>query len=84
MKAPGIRCKELAEQANDHVEGDQSWSNWALFRFHILMCTDCRAYLRQMQTTVATLARMPGEPLPVEVGDDLMRRYREWQTAREV
>ena len=82
MMNAGIPCQEMTEKVTSHMEGAQSWGEWLRFRWHIMMCKDCRAYLQQMRMTVATLARMPNEPLPEEVGEELMRRYREWQEER--
>ena len=75
-------CQDITEQTTEYLEGTQTWGAWLAFRVHILMCPHCRAYLRQMEATVATLTAMPGEPLPDEVGEELMRRYREWQKER--
>ena len=75
---PGITCQDITEQVTLHMEGEQSWGGWLKFRMHVLMCRDCMAYLRQMEMTVSTLARMPGEPLPVEVEDELLKRFRDW------
>lgn len=79
MKPGGLSCREAAEAANDYVDANLSWTDWARFRFHLILCKPCRDYLRQMEATVATLATMPGDPLPDEVADDLMRHYREWK-----
>ncbi len=83
MKPGGYSCSDITENASDHIDREQSWTDWLRFRVHIMMCSDCRAYLRQMEATVATLTAMPGEPLPDEVGDELMRRYREWNSKDE-
>ncbi|NCG19271.1 MAG: hypothetical protein GWP91_09695 [Rhodobacterales bacterium] len=44
----------------------------------MLIYRDCLAYLRQMEMAVSTLAHMPGEPLPVEVEDELLKRFCDW------
>ncbi len=76
---PGHTCQDVTEQVTEHMEGQQSWGEWLQFRLHVLMCRDCMAYLRQMEMTVSTLTRMPGEPLPEEVQDELLKRFRDWK-----
>ena len=79
---PLITCQDVTEQVTEHMEETQSWSEWLAFRVHILLCKDCRTYLAQMQKTVETLSRMPGEPFPDEVNDELMKIYRDWKAQR--
>ena len=83
MKPGGLTCQDMTETANDYVDANLSWSDWVRFRIHLMVCKDCRNYLRQMEATVATLTTMPGEPLPEEVSDELMKRYRKWKGEQE-
>jgi len=40
------------------------------------MCRHCRAYLRQMKTTMDALGRLPDEPVPEDVDAVLLERFR--------
>lgn len=74
-----LTCKELTELITDYLEGRLSFMDRLRFQMHIGMCRHCRAYLRQMKLTVATVGRLPDEPIPPEARDALMDRFRDWK-----
>jgi predicted anti-sigma-YlaC factor YlaD len=72
-------CREITELVTDYLEGRLSLKQQLGFRMHVGKCKDCRAYLRQMKTTVRALGRMPAEPMPANVRDELLTRFRSMQ-----
>ncbi|MEK6606577.1 MAG: zf-HC2 domain-containing protein [Myxococcota bacterium] len=74
-----LTCKELTEIITDYLEGRLSFMDRLRFQMHIGMCRHCRAYLRQMKLTVATMGRLPDEPIPPETRDALLARFRDWK-----
>jgi len=71
-----LTCAEITELVTAYLEKQMPWRRRMAFRMHIGMCRHCRAYLRQMRTTVQTLGHMPAEPIPTDVLDELARRLR--------
>jgi anti-sigma factor RsiW len=71
-----LTCKELTELVTDYLEGRMSFMERVSFHLHLGMCDRCRAYLRQMKLTVKTLGKLPDEPIPAGVRDELMVRFR--------
>lgn len=73
MKAM-LTCAEVTELVTSYLEGEMAWRRRVAFRLHLGWCRHCRAYLRQMRSTVRVLGRVPDEPIPTEVRDELARR----------
>lgn len=68
-------CRHTTELASDHLEGALGGMVRLRFRLHLLICGNCRRYLRQIRATLAVLAFPPArEPVPGE--DALMAALR--------
>ena len=78
--AGGLTCKEFVDAVTDYLEGRLGFVEWARFQMHLGMCVGCRIQLRQMKQTIWTLRRLPAEPIPPQVHDELLRRFRRWKT----
>jgi predicted anti-sigma-YlaC factor YlaD len=50
-----LTCRELTELITDYLEDRRSFGQRLRFEMHLGLCGDCRAYLRQMKQTIATL-----------------------------
>ena len=77
--AGNFQCKEIAGLITDYLEGSFSLTQRLRFQMHMGLCLACRNYLRQMKYTVATLRQLPSEPVPVQVKEELMKRFRAWK-----
>ncbi len=69
----------MTELVTDYLEGRLPLPRRVRFQLHLGMCRHCRAYLRQMKATIRTLGRLPQEPIPPHIADDLLRRFRNWK-----
>jgi len=78
-----LTCKQLTELVTEYLEGRMSLADRIRFQLHIGMCRHCRAYLRQMRQTIRTLGKLPDEPVPPEVLEDLLRRFRSWKPTQD-
>lgn len=76
-----LTCKELTELVTDYLEGRMPFMQQVSFHLHLGMCDRCRAYLRQMKMTVKTLGKLPDEPIPAGVRDELLARFRNMRPA---
>jgi predicted anti-sigma-YlaC factor YlaD len=73
-----LTCQQITELVTDYLEGRMSFGDRWRFRMHVGMCRHCREYLRQMRTTIDTVGRLPDEPMPEHVRDELLERFRTW------
>ena len=76
-----LTCKELTELVTDYLEGRMSLMQRVSFHLHLGMCDRCRSYLRQMKMTVNTLGKLPDEPIPAGLRDELLVRFRAMRPA---
>lgn len=74
-----LSCKEVTELVTDYLEGRLSLMDRMRFKMHIGMCKHCRAYLSQMKKTVEVVGKMPDEPIPEDVHDELMKHFENWK-----
>jgi hypothetical protein len=71
-----MTCQEITELVTDYLERRLSLRDRLRFRWHLGLCRFCRAFLRQMRTTIRIVGRLPDEPLPAAVETELLRRFR--------
>lgn len=75
-----MTCRELTELVTDYLENKLSFRDRVRFQLHLGLCAGCRRYLRQMRQTVRALGALPVEPIPPEIRDALLERFRSWKT----
>ena len=74
-----LTCKELTELVTDYLEGRLPMGRRMSFWVHASMCPHCRAYLRQMRASIRATGSLPAAPMPPEVRDALLARFRGWK-----
>ncbi|MBI4161343.1 MAG: zf-HC2 domain-containing protein [Acidobacteria bacterium] len=74
-----LTCKELTELITDYLEGKLSLWHRLRFHLHLGMCRHCRGYLRQMRTTIRLLGKLGHEPIPPQMPEELLERFRDWK-----
>ena len=77
--AGNFTCREIAGLITDYLEGSLTLTQRLRFQMHMGLCFACRNYLRQIKYTVATLRKLPAEPVPAQVREELMKRFRNWK-----
>ena len=77
--AGNFSCREIAELITDYLEGSLTLTQRLRLQMHMGLCFACRNYLRQMKYTVAILRKLPSEPVPAQVKEELMKRFRTWK-----
>lgn len=75
-------CRELVAEAGRYLDGELTWADWLELRLHMLLCPPCHAYLEQLEITVDALSRLPSEPIPEAVNQELVRRFEAWCASR--
>ena len=44
-----LTCSEVAAQASNYLDQDMSMPQRAAFRLHLMYCTNCRRFVRQLR-----------------------------------
>lgn len=50
-----LRCRDIEHHASEYLDNELSGVLRLRFRMHLLICRNCRRYLRQLQLTVTSL-----------------------------
>ena len=75
-----LTCKDLTELITEYLEGRMGLMKRIRFQMHLGMCRHCRNYLRQMRGTIDVLGRIPEVSAPMEVEEELLKRFRDWKS----
>ncbi|MBP9088309.1 MAG: zf-HC2 domain-containing protein [Kofleriaceae bacterium] len=77
-----LTCQQITEVVTDYLEGKMGLMDRVRFQMHLGMCKHCRAYLDQMKQTIMMVAvegQQAAAPMPQDVHDALMQRFRDWK-----
>lgn len=58
-----LTCKDIAKQASEYVDGHQTLRQRLAFVLHLLLCGQCREFLRQLRLAVRFYHRLPAREL---------------------
>ncbi|MFJ7883276.1 anti-sigma factor family protein [Pseudomonas sp. NPDC096917] len=61
-----LSCKQYVARASDQLDGQLSVRERLQARHHLMLCPNCRRFIRQMRLMGATLKALP-EPLPSDL-----------------
>jgi hypothetical protein len=67
-----LSCRDATELATDYIEKTLPPRSWLAMKFHLLICSMCRAYLDQLRKTTRLLGRGSLPPPPPEVEAELV------------
>lgn len=71
-----ITCKELEEFILDYLDGTLPWRQRFIFNLHLLICRECRSYLKAYRRAVGlgqAVFRDPNAPIPDDVPEELVQ-----------
>lgn len=74
-----LTCLNITELVTDYLEGRLSFMDRLRFRMHIMMCKECREYLIQMKNIIKAVGKLPEEPIPEDIHDEMMKRFENWK-----
>jgi predicted anti-sigma-YlaC factor YlaD len=77
-----LSCQQMTVLVTDYLEGGMSFADRWRFQMHLGMCKQCRRYLKQMKALISVLGRLPDEPMPDDVRDEMRKRFAAWHGAR--
>jgi len=67
MTGTGVSCQQLVELLTDYFDGALADPTVYRVEEHLAICGSCMTYVDQMNATLATLRRLPPEPVPDEL-----------------
>jgi anti-sigma factor RsiW len=80
---PGdLECRELVELVTDYLEGALPPEERARFEQHLVICSGCAAYVRQLRAALDAAGRLSEDSLPDEARDRLLTAFRDWKRRR--
>ncbi len=68
-----LTCREVAEKASAMVDGELDLRERIAIRLHLLMCANCRRFVRQFKTLVDSLA-LRSEPGSQSASPEFVRQ----------
>jgi hypothetical protein len=57
-----LTCKEQVAKSSDYVDNVLGLRERLGVRYHLMLCPNCRRYIRQLRLAIATLKILPEEP----------------------
>lgn len=70
-------CRDMTELATDYMEGTLPLRSSVAARYHLLLCSMCRAYYDQLRKTKRLLRDKPLNPPPAEQEAQLVSAARQ-------
>lgn len=64
-------CKDIHNRASQFIDGETSMLTKAGVLMHILMCGNCRLFIKQLRLTVTSVKQLPCEHHSAQNLDDL-------------
>ena len=70
-----LTCKDVCDNATRHIEGQSGLGDRIGLRFHLLICKECRRFMRQFRMMIGTSAKLNDldQPTDKEI-DELVTR----------
>jgi len=59
-----LSCKELVARSSDFLDGQLSFREKLAVRRHLLLCKNCRRFIKQMHLTQQVLRKLPEAASP--------------------
>jgi anti-sigma factor RsiW len=72
-----VACQQFVELVTDYLEGALPRALQGAVERHLSACADCRAYLDQLEATLAVAGRLRPEDLPDDVVEAVLRAFDE-------
>lgn len=60
-----LKCRDIASQVSDYLDGTQTLRERIAVSVHLLMCGECRAFVRHLRIAISYYRRLP----PVQLTD---------------
>jgi anti-sigma factor ChrR (cupin superfamily) len=58
-----LKCRDVAERANDYIDKELSWHTAMAMGFHLFMCKHCSGFVRKLKLVIAMVRERPPETI---------------------
>lgn len=69
-----LTCKDIARQASDYVDGHLTVRQRLAFAFHLLLCGQCREFLRQLRLALRFYHQLPAKELSPQEAEAVVNK----------
>jgi anti-sigma factor RsiW len=80
LRRKDIVCQQAVEMITDYLEGALSRRDRRRLEVHLRACSNCSAYLEQIQLTIKLTGTIEADDLSPQARAELTELYRRWQT----
>jgi len=67
-----LKCREVAERANDYVDRDLPWYQSLAMSLHLSMCKHCSGFVRKLRLVITLVKEQPRETLSDEHAEEVV------------
>jgi len=64
-----LSCKDISHLASDHIDNKLPFLTKMKIKMHLFMCHHCRAFIKQLRTTIKTIKHIKPTPAKQSVID---------------
>lgn len=50
-----LSCRDVVKQADQLIDHEMSWRGRLAIRFHLLICHNCRRYIKQLRQLISAI-----------------------------
>lgn len=50
-----LSCRDVVKQADQLIDDEMSWRGKLAIRFHLLICHNCRRYIKQLRQLISAI-----------------------------
>ena len=79
---PDLSCREIAELVTDYLEGAMSKRDRLDFERHLVWCSWCRDYVKQVRTAIQLTGEAELEEPESPMRERLLEAFRDWKRTR--
>ncbi len=67
-----LKCREVAELANDYIDKELPWHKTMAMGFHLAMCKHCSGFVHKLRLVINLVNEQPPETLSDENAEDIV------------
>jgi predicted anti-sigma-YlaC factor YlaD len=76
MSALDLTCATMSDLIGDYLDKALGTIEYTTFEMHLMYCSDCRTYLRQMRETLRRLAGLRNDDIDPREREYLLDAFR--------
>ncbi len=76
-----LTCKDVCDNATNYLEGPATFADRMALRVHLLMCKQCRRFIRNFSLTIGVAGKMEQEAPSDDEIDALMEKLAKAQAS---